>query len=82
MNFLIHFLIILCGLALIPAEVNATDLALLILMQLLILIFNFRVFKQGMVVGKDIVWQKLSETLAEKNIESVTIKHKPDYDKQ
>jgi hypothetical protein len=76
MNALLHLLIIFCGVALMPDDIDATDLTLFILMQLLILIFNLRTFKQGMLVGKDIVWKTLAETMDEKNIQSVKIRHK------
>lgn len=77
MNALLHLLIILCGIAIVPEEVTTTHVVLLVLMQLLILIFNVRIFKQGIVVGKDIVWKTLAETMNEKNIQSVEIRHKP-----
>lgn len=76
MNLALHLLIILCGIALVPQDCTVTDVAIFILMQLLIVIFNMRTFKQGMFVGKDIVWQTLAKTMAEKNIESVVIKHR------
>jgi hypothetical protein len=76
MNAFLHLLIIFCGVALMPDDIDATDLTLFILMQLLILIFNLRTFKQGMLVGKDIVWKTLAETMDEKNIQSVKIRHK------
>jgi len=73
MNTLIHLLIVLCGIALLPPDCDTTQIALLVLMQVLIVIFNMRTFKQGMLVGKDIVWQALAKTMNEKNIESVVI---------
>lgn len=77
MNAFLHLLIILCGIAMVPEEVTTTHIALLVLMQLLILIFNIRTFKQGILVGKDIVWKTLAETMNEKKIQSVEIRHKP-----
>jgi hypothetical protein len=74
MNVLLHFLIVLCGIALLPLDPGATEAALFVLMQLLILIFNLRTFKQGLLVGKEIVWQTLAKTMDEKNIESIVIK--------
>lgn len=82
MNVLLHLLIILCGIALLPPDCSTTQIALVVLMQLLILIFNMRTFKQGMLVGKNIVWQALAKTMDEKNIESVVIKQKAKHENQ
>lgn len=80
MNIVLHLLIIFCGIALIPQDCTLTDIAIFILMQLLIVIFNMRTFQQGMLVGKDIVWQTLAKTMHEKNIESVVITSKAQKD--
>lgn len=80
MSVLLHVLIVLCGLALMPEETTSTGVTLFVLMQLLILIFNYRTFKQGILVGKQIVWEVLAKTMAEKNIESVIIKQKANHD--
>lgn len=80
MSFLLHLLIVLCGLALMPENATPTAMALFLLMQLLIMIFNYRTFKQGILVGKQIVWEVLAKTMAEKNIESVIIKQKANHD--
>jgi hypothetical protein len=80
MNVLLHILIVVCGIAMLTPDSDSTQIALLVLMQLLILIFNMRTFKQGMLVGKEIVWRTLAKTLDEKNVESIVIKprSKPD----
>lgn len=80
MSFLLHLLIVLCGLALMPEDATPTTMVLFLLMQLPIMIFNYRTFKQGILVGKQIVWEVLAKTMAEKNIESVIIKQKANHD--
>lgn len=80
MGGLLHVLIVLCGFALMPENATSTTMVLFVLMQLLILIFNYRTFKQGILVGKQIVWEVLAKTMAEKNIESVIIKQKANHD--
>lgn len=80
MSFLLHLLIVLCGLALMPEDATPTTMVLFLLMQLLIMIFNYHTFKQGILVGKQIVWEVLAKTMAEKNIESVIIKQKANHD--
>lgn len=80
MSVLLHVLIVLCGISLMPEDATSTTMVLFVLMQLLILIFNYRTFKQGILVGKQIVWGVLAKTMAEKNIESVIIKQKANHD--
>lgn len=79
MPVIIHLCIILCCVFLIPTDPSLYDILLVILIQVLVLIFNMMTFKQGMVIGRQVVWQALADTMHEKNIKSIHIQ-KTDHD--
>ena len=79
MSLLLHVLIVVCLTALLPSEPTINDWALYALTQLLVLVAIVQNYKEGILKGKAIVWEKLAETFHEKGIESVSIIRKNEH---